>query len=89
MIIALLAATVLLADATPAAQAGATPPAASAAAPAKKAGDQANLTCRSEPVLGSRLPVKKCRTADEARADKQAAREELDRAQGAMAQNPH
>ncbi|MFL5298544.1 MAG: hypothetical protein ACJ798_19365 [Phenylobacterium sp.] len=89
MIVAMLAATVLLADSTAALQATATQPAATAAAPAKKAGDQANLVCKSEPVLGSRMPVKRCRTSDQAKADKQAAREELERAQGAMAQNPH
>ena len=85
MFVAMLAATILMADATTAAPVN--PPAA-AAQTAKKADDQ-KLVCHTEQVLGSRLPVKKCRTAEQAAAEKQAARDELDRAQGANAANPH
>lgn len=95
MIVAMLAATVLLADSTTALQATSpqpTPasPAAAAAPPAKKqAGNQADLICKSEAILGSRMPVKKCRTAAQARQDKLDAQAELERAQGAQANNPH
>jgi hypothetical protein len=88
MFVALIAATLLMADATTAAAAD-TPAPAAAAQPAKKKSDDQQLVCRSEQVLGSRLPVKKCRTAAQAAAEKQSAREELDRAQGAQANNPH
>jgi hypothetical protein len=92
MIVAMLAATVLLADSTTALQAASTtaapPPAASQAAK-KKAENQADLVCKSEPVLGSRMPVRKCRTSSQAQQDKLDAQAELERAQGAMANNPH
>jgi len=95
MILAMLAATVLLADSATALQAAPTPvsPAAQATAaaqPAKKqAGNQADLICKSEPVLGSRMPVRKCRTSSQAAQDKLDAQAELERAQGAQANNPH
>jgi hypothetical protein len=86
MFVALIAATLMMADATTGAAPSSPPPAAAAAAqPAKKA----EMVCKSEQVLGSRLPVKKCRTVDQAAQDKQDAREQLDHAQGAMANNPH
>jgi hypothetical protein len=88
MLVALLAATMLMADASTAAPAN--PPApASAAQPDKKKTEDQQVVCKSEVVLGSRMPVKKCRTASQAAADKQNAREELERAQGAQANNPH
>lgn len=90
MIVAMLAATALLVDSATAAQPAAAPakeqPAA--AEPAKKR-EASNLVCRSEPVLGSRLPTKKCRTSEEAQRDRQEAQSDLSRAQGAMANNPH
>lgn len=94
MIVAMLAATVLLADSTTALQATSTPPApasqTTAAVPApKKVGNQADLICKSEPVLGSRMPVRKCRSSAQAAQDKLDAQAELDRAQGAQANNPH
>ncbi len=85
MIVALLAATVLMADASAAAT-PANPPAQAQAEAAKK---KPEMVCHTEQVLGSRLPVKKCRTAEQAAQDKQDARDQLDRAQGAMAANPH
>lgn len=62
------------------------PPPQAQAEPAKK---KPELVCRSETVIGSRMPVKKCRTPEQAAQEKQDAREQLDRAQGAMASNPH
>ena len=85
MFVAMLAATILMADATTAAPTN-TP--AAPAETAKKADDQ-KLVCHTEQILGSRMPVKKCRTAEQAKQDKQDARDQLDRAQGAMANNPH
>jgi len=79
MIVALLAATVLLADAAPAA----TPaPAAKTEVQKAAAADQNKLICKSEPVLGSRMPVKKCRTVGDAAAEKLQAQQELNRMQG-------
>ena len=92
MIVAMLAATVLMADSTTALQAAgsqANPPAATSEAAKKKAENHADLICKSEPVLGSRMPVRKCRTASQAAQDKLDAQAELDRAQGAQANNPH
>ena len=86
MFVALIAATMLLAGTTTAAPAN--PPAQAAQAQAKKSDDQ-KLVCHTEQVLGSRLPVKKCHTAEQAAAEKEAARQDLDRAQGAGANNPH
>jgi hypothetical protein len=95
MILAMLAATVLLADTTAALQANPAPAtpatqATAAAQPAKKqAGNQADLICKSEPVLGSRMPVRKCRTSAQAAQDKLDAQADLERAQGAQLNNPH
>jgi hypothetical protein len=85
MFVALIAATVLMADAGVSAPAN--PPAPAAAQPAKKAEDK-QMVCKTEQVLGSRLPVKKCRTVEQAAQEKQDAHDQLDRAQGAMANNP-
>jgi hypothetical protein len=70
MMIALLAATVLMADSAAALQAApaaaAPTPAATATPNAKPAQADGNkLVCRNEPTLGSRLPTKKCSTAAE------------------------
>ena len=90
MIVAMFAATALMVDAAATAQptpaAETQPPAATE--PAKKK-ETANLVCRSEPVLGSRLPTRKCRTAEQAQHEKEEARSDLARAQGAQANNPH
>ena len=91
MIVAMLAATALLADAATAAQpnpAAETQSPAAATEPVKKK-DSANVICKSEPVLGSRLPTRKCRTVEDAQREKQDAQSDLSRAQGAMANNPH
>jgi len=91
MLVALLAATVLMADSTTAMQAapassGPTTQGAAATTPegAKPKTETADnkLICRNEPVLGSRLPTKRCRTASEAaqqRLDDQAALDRMQR----------
>jgi hypothetical protein len=83
MIVALLAATVLLADVTPVASSAAAAPASKTAATAQKTADSNNkLVCKSEPVLGSRMPVKKCRTVGDAAAEKLEAQQALIKMQG-------
>jgi len=84
MIVALLAATVLLADVTPAAAPANAAPAAKAQPTTgqKTADANSKLICKSEPVLGSRMPVKKCRTAGDAAAEKIEAQQALERMQG-------
>jgi hypothetical protein len=87
MIIALLAATVLMADSTPALQAATTaaqPQAVAATAeknakPKKPASNA--LVCKNEPVLGSRLPTKRCRTTEQMAAQQQEDQANLDKAQ--------
>lgn len=70
MIIALFAATILMADSTAALQAASAPAPQAAAATApdnakpKKTGATA-LICKSEAVVGTRLPTKKCRTVEQ------------------------
>jgi hypothetical protein len=56
MLIAMLAAVALMADATPAAAAAATP----APTVAAKAADPDPVICKNEAVVGSRLPKKVC-----------------------------
>jgi hypothetical protein len=80
MIVALLAATILMADAAPAATP--TPVDAKAAPAAVKKTSNDQLVCRSEPVLGSRMPVKKCRTAGDAAMEKLEAQQNLAKMQG-------
>ena len=80
MFVALIAATVLMADAASAAPTT-PPPAAPAAQPAKKAEGQ-QMVCKSEQVIGSRLPVKKCMTKGEADMRRFEDRQDLERSQG-------
>ena len=89
MFIALLAATVLMADSTTALQAApasttAAQPQAVAAtaeqnAKPKKSGNA--LVCKNEPVLGSRLPTKRCRTTEQMAAQQQDDQANLDKMQ--------
>lgn len=89
MIIALLAATVLMADSTTALQAApsstpaAQPQAAAAAEQGAKPKKQASnaLVCKNEPVLGSRLPTKRCRTSEQMAQQQQEDRANLDKMQ--------
>ena len=88
MIFALLAATVLMADSTTAMQsapatAGAQPQATATPAEHAKPKKQANnsLICKNEPVLGSRLPTKRCRTTEQMAQQQQEDQANLDRMQ--------
>jgi hypothetical protein len=93
MISAILMAGMLLADTTAALQTtpDATTPAAKptatahtasqATAPAAKKDNPMALVCRSEPVLGSRLPVKRCRTQGDVETEKLESRQALERSQ--------
>jgi hypothetical protein len=82
MIIAILAAGMLLADTTATLQA---PPDAAAkpaaTAEGKKQSDPNALVCKSEMVVGSRLPIKRCRTQAQIDAQKLEDRQALERTQ--------
>jgi hypothetical protein len=78
MISVLFAAALLLADTTAAAQPA---PPAKAEAPEKAKDDSNAMVCRSEPVLGSRMPVKRCRTKGDMAAQKLEDRQAIERAQ--------
>ena len=80
MISVLFAAALLLADTTAAAQ-PASPAKAEAAAPEKTKDDSNTMVCHSEPVLGSRMPVKRCRTKGDMAAQKLEDRQAIERAQ--------
>jgi len=80
MISVLFAAAMLLADTTAAAQ-PAQPAKTEAAAPQKAKDDPNTVVCRSEPVLGSRMPVKRCRTKGDMAAQKLEDRQAIERAQ--------
>lgn len=89
MILAILAATVLMADSTTALQTapaatGQQPQATAATAeqnakPKKQAGN--TLVCKNEPVLGSRLPTKRCRTTEQIAQQQQEDQQNLDKMQ--------
>ena len=91
MIGAILAAGILLADttaalqATPDASATAAKPTAAAStvsqatAVSPKKSDPMALVCKSEPVLGSRLPTKRCRTRGDMATEKFETRQALER----------
>jgi hypothetical protein len=88
MIIALLAATVLMADSTTAMQVASTSASAptgavAAAAPNTKPAqaDGKTLVCRKEISLGTRLPTKKCRTVEQMAVQRQDDKAALDAAQ--------
>lgn len=90
MISAILAAAVLLADTTATLQ---TPPEAAkpaataqaaartATAASKKQNDPMAVICKSEPVLGSRMPTKRCRTQGQIDAQRLEDRQALEHAQ--------
>ena len=89
MIIALFAATILMADSTtalqtapapsPAPQAGAAATAPDNAKPKKTAAN--GLVCKTEPVLGTRLPTKKCRSVEQMAQQRQEDQANLDKMQ--------
>lgn len=88
---ALLAATVLMADTTPAAAAAATTVAAkpaeatatatATAAPAAKKTEKPRLICKTEQVTGSLMPKKTCYSSDELSQRRQDERQNLERIQ--------
>ena len=81
MIIALFAATVLMADSTTALQAVPAQAQATAEQTAKPKAQANALICRNEPVLGSRLPTKRCRTTEQMAAQKQEDQANLEKMQ--------
>jgi hypothetical protein len=89
MISAILVAGMLLADTTATLQAApdatakpaATAQTVSQATGVAKKSDPAALVCKSEPVLGSRLPTKRCRTQGDIATEKFESRQALERSQ--------
>ncbi|WP_372786946.1 hypothetical protein [Phenylobacterium sp.] len=90
MISAILAAAILLADTTAAlqqpapdaaAKSTATAQTAAQATAAAKKNDPQAMVCHSEPVLGSRLPTKRCRTQGDIATEKLESRQALERSQ--------
>ena len=81
MISVVFAAAMLLADTTAALQAPPAPAKTEAAAPEKSKDDSSTVVCRSEPVLGSRMPQKRCRTKGDMAAQKLEDRQAIERAQ--------
>ena len=89
MILALFAASVLMADSTTALQATTPTPtgaqaqatAATAEQSAKRKSSGNTMVCRNEPVLGSRLPTRRCRTTEQMAAQKQEDQADLQKMQ--------
>ncbi|HEY8002652.1 MAG TPA: hypothetical protein VIE16_00400 [Phenylobacterium sp.] len=83
MISAILAAGILLADTTAAVQAQAAKPTAVAPATsvAPKKDETQEMVCHSEQILGSRMPVKRCRTKGDIATQKLEDRQTLERMQ--------
>jgi 3-oxoacyl-ACP reductase-like protein len=77
----MLAATVMLAGATPAAAAATVTPATAVAAPAKAAASKPRLICKTESVTGSLMPKKTCYTSDDYAQRQQDQRQNLERMQ--------
>jgi hypothetical protein len=101
MISAVLAAAALLAEATtapppapdpaaakPAEAPNTVSPATALGAKSKAADDPNALVCKSEPVLGSRLTVKRCVTKGQADMQKLEDRQTLERMQGHSVYTP-
>lgn len=80
---AMLAATIMLAETTPAAATAAATvaPATAPAAPAKAKTDKPRVVCRSESVTGSLMPKKTCYTTDDFAQRQQDERQNLERMQ--------
>jgi 3-oxoacyl-ACP reductase-like protein len=82
----MLAATVLMADTTPAAATAAATtvaakPAEAAAAPAATKTEKPRLICRTENVIGSLMPKKTCYSSDELSVRQRDERQNLERIQ--------
>jgi invasion protein IalB len=78
---AMLAATVLMADTTPAAAASTTAKTAEAPAPAAKKTEKPKLICKTESVTGSMMPKKTCYSSDDLAQRQQEERQNLERIQ--------
>ena len=88
MFILTLAAAVAMAAATPAAGAApVAPEGAAQAAPAAKPENSDKQICKTEPLVGSRVPKKVCATKAEWEARRQNDKEQLDKMQ--RASTPH
>jgi hypothetical protein len=88
---AMLAATILLADATPAAAAAATtvsPATVTATAKDAKA-NKPRLICKTEPVTGSMFPKKTCYASDDMAQRRQDERANLERIQSQIGLQSH
>jgi hypothetical protein len=88
----MFAATILLADTTPAAAtAAATVAPATVTAPAAKAErtEKPRLICKSEVVTGSLFPKKTCYTSDDLAQRRQEERANLERMQNNLGQSSH
>jgi hypothetical protein len=88
----MLAATVLMADATPAAAAAAatvSPATVNGAATPDKTAEKPKLICKTEPVLGSLMPKKTCYTSDQMAQRRQDERENLQRMQNQVGLQVH
>jgi invasion protein IalB len=88
----MLAATVLMADTTPAAAAAATtvtPASAPAAAAPAKTADKPKLICKTEPVIGSLISKKTCYTSDQMAQRRQDERENLEKMQTQIGMTVH
>ncbi len=84
MLIALFAATILMADSTSALQTAGPAPQAAVTAPdtAKPKTPASNaLVCKMEPVLGTSLSTKKCRTVEQMAQQRQEDQANLDKMQ--------
>lgn len=88
---AMFAATVLLADTTPAAAAAASTvsPATVTAAPKADEAKKPRLVCRTEAVTGSMFPKKTCYSVEDAAQRKQDERANLERMQNTVGLQSH
>jgi 3-oxoacyl-ACP reductase-like protein len=88
----MLAATVLMADTTPAAAAAATtvsPATVTGAAAPDKTADKPKLICKSEPVIGSLISKKTCYTSDQMAQRRQDERQNLEKMQNQIGLQVH
>jgi len=90
IILSLLVATALWAEPTgPAAKAPANQPPLTYAPPKAADAKDNQLVCRTEAVLGSRMPVRRCHTVAEIKDRQQQDREAIEHAQIVQEPNPN
>jgi hypothetical protein len=87
----MFAATILMADTTPAAAAAASTvsPATVTAAPKATPANKPRLICKSESVTGSLMPKKTCYTSDDLAQRKQEERANLEKMQNQLGLQSH